>query len=282
MLKVLLMYIMFAIILFILSNYIKSKSKSINNDIIFPLVYLVLVSALLESNNISYNYIFLIIVFSMLIEIFYNYLYKNNRMLFNMKYFLNINVLLIILSVLLESTIIKGVDSILPSMDNIKVLLWIFICIYLYSLVKDIIPSAKRKENESALDNREYVLNSYTKYKIKYNDTLKGYNLVVKDLIYSYMIYEGYNTTRLRRKIDNFFFGKINKVSKLGIMQVSSKAFITDEESIRLVGNKLQNIYEKNKNKDYNNILDTYEKTKEKKEKIVNIYKYIEEFKALN
>lgn len=276
------MYILFSIILFFLNNYIKLKSNNINNDIIFPLVYLVLVSTILDSNNISYNYVFLIIIFNMLIELFYNYLYKDNRISFDIKYFLNINILLIILSVLLESVILSKVDKILPSIDNIKVLLWIFIFLYLYSLIKDILPSRDKKENSKTLDNKEYVLSSYTKYKIKYNDILKGYEITVKDLIYSYMIYEGYNTPMLRRKLDNFFFGKINKVSKLGIMQVPSKVFITDEESIRLVGNKLQNIYEKNKNKGYHNIIEIYEKDKEKREIIIRIYKYIEEFRALN
>jgi len=281
MLKMLFIYILFSIILFFLNNYLKVKVKTGLNEIIFPLVYLILVCTILESNNLSYSYIFLIIIFNMLIEMFYNYLYKDNRITFNMKYFLKINIILIILSVLLEGLFLNNIVSILPSMDNIKVLLWIFICIYLFSIGKDIIPKKEKEEKESPLKNKEYILSSYTKYKIKYNEILK-YDALVKDLVYSYIIYEGYNTSVFRRKIDNFLFGKVKKISKLGIMQINTKTFITDEESIRLVGNKIERIYEKSTKKDYLSILKEYEKDNKKLEVISNIYKEIEDFKALN
>ena len=59
------------------------------------------------------------------------------------------------------------------------------------------------------------------------------------------MIYEDKKRNKYLRAIDNLFIGKINKLYKVGIMQVPSKIYLTDVESIKIVENKLIKIYNK-------------------------------------
>lgn len=62
------------------------------------------------------------------------------------------------------------------------------------------------------------------------------------------------------RNFDCLLFKLNGKKNKFGIMQIESKKFISDSESIDLAYKKILRIYNsiKTKNKDYNKVFDKY------------------------
>ena len=94
------------------------------------------------------------------------------------------------------------------------------------------------------------------------------------------MIYENKKRSKLLRKIDNFNYKINGGIKKLGIMQVESKKFITDSESINITYKKITKLYDKyNKKKDKNvsiKVLDDY--LKEESNNVKYIYEVIKKF----
>ena len=66
-------------------------------------------------------------------------------------------------------------------------------------------------------------------------------------MLYAIMIYEDYNRPKLYRLVENFLKTICpQKVMTIGIMQVKSKEYITDLESIDLAIEKLLEVYQDN------------------------------------
>lgn len=276
-------YFLMALILFFLTNFLKFKKK---DNLLFPIFYLFLCASYLELHNLNYNYVFIIIVFEFFMELFYNYTLRDNKASFNINYFLKKYSALIIFSLFLENYLFSKVDSILPNMDMIKTIIWFIIFIYLYNLLEELIKiHDKDKNTYNALQDKNYIISSYAKYKLQYKDVLHDYDSIIRQLILSILIYEDYNTPKLKRKLDNLLFGRLTKVAKLGIMQVETKTFITDEESIRFVSNALEKKYENLTNKKVNIakiILKEYLQDYSKYNTVLKIYETVKTFEALN
>mgnify|MGYP004460863919 CR=1 FL=1 len=276
-------YLLMALILFFLINFLKFKKK---DSLLFPIFYLFICASYLELHNLAYNYIFIIIVFEFFIELFYNYTLRDNKASFDINYFLKKYSFLIIFSVFLENYLFSKVSSILPNIEMVKTIIWFIILLYLYNLVEELIKVCENGKNTyNALQDKNYIISSYAKYKLQYKDILSNYEIPVKELALALLIYEDYNTPKLKRNLDNFLFGRLKKVGKLGIMQVETKTFITDEESIRFVCNALEKKYEEisyHKNNTGKIILKDYLKDYNKYNIVVNIYENIKAFEELN
>lgn len=276
-------YFLMALILFFLTNFLKFKKK---DNLLFPIFYLFLCASYLELHNLNYNYVFIIIVFEFFMELFYNYTLRDNKASFNINYFLKKYSVLIIFSLFLENYFFSKVDSILPNMDMIKTIIWFIIFIYLYNLIEELIKvHDKDKNTYNALQDKNYIISSYAKYKLQYKDVLHDYDSIIRQLVLSILVYEDYNTPKLKRKLDNLLFGRLTKVAKLGIMQVETKTFITDEESIRFVSNALEKKYENLTNKKVNIakiILKEYLQDYSKYNTVLKIYETVKTFEALN
>lgn len=276
-------YFLMALILFFLTNFLKFKKK---DNLLFPIFYLFLCASYLELHNLNYNYVFIIIVFEFFMELFYNYTLRDNKASFNINYFLKKYSVLIIFSLFLENYLFSKVDSILPNMDMIKTIIWFIIFIYLYNLIEELIKvHDKDKNTYNALQDKNYIISSYAKYKLQYKDVLHDYDSIIRQLVLSILIYEDYNTPKLKRKLDDLLFGRLTKVAKLGIMQVETKTFITDEESIRFVSNALEKKYENLTNKKVNIakiILKEYLQDYSKYNTVLKIYETVKTFEALN
>ena len=98
------------------------------------------------------------------------------------------------------------------------------------------------------------------------------------------MIYENYYKPEVMRKFDKLKYKIDNEERKFGIMQISSKNIITDEESIELAIKKLEKIYLKitKDKKRYNNrikdILENYYSDSGIVDEIINVYEEIKLF----
>ena len=102
------------------------------------------------------------------------------------------------------------------------------------------------------------ILNNYAKFKYAYYDECDNENKDISNILYAIMIYEDNKRNKFLRRIDNFKYKINGKKSKLGIMQVESKKFISDSESIELVSKKIIKIYNSIKKKNINSVFDKY------------------------
>ena len=278
-----LLYIIYSIILFTALEVLTNKYKiSKLNYIILSLIYLILISGL---TNTSTTNIFLVIIIELLIRIFYITNIQEQNF-FKIHLDLLITYLItIFLSYILNIHFINKVENILPSANEFKIIIWICIIIYTYTELKN---NIKKEINIDKYINKEkqikykkeYIITEYAKYKNEYYNMINTKNKEIELIIYSIMIYENYKKSKSRRKIDNILFKLTKKEMKLGIMQVSTKKFITDEENIKIVKKKKKKIYNNiKKTKTKNTEIEVLkEYNKDNYEKIINIYKEIKEF----
>ena len=276
-----LIYIILGIILFIIIKYIENKYKINRREwLIFSIIIMLLFAGILVRLGINYTSdIFLIFVFMMLTDIFYNsyileqdFFSKEDK---NIYYY----ILLIIIGFIINQEFINRVEEVFLTGEDLRLIIWFLAIIYLYkfSISKNILSNNKETTKFISKDS---ILISYVKLKEKYYDECNYDNKDISNIIYSIMIYENKKRSKLLRKIDNFNY-KINGGSKkLGIMQVESKKFITDSESINITYKKITKLYDKyNKKKDKNvsiKVLDDY--LKEESNNVKYIYEVIKKF----
>ena len=235
-------YLIFGLILFFIINYIKMKDKSIKNFLPIILIYIIIISGIIANKDINTN-IFLVVVVEFFIRLISNLLSNDNddNLRFIYEY-----VLYIVMSLIINNVFINKVDNIFLGGESLKIVVWILIILHLYQNIK-IIDNPVIIE-EKPIDNskyREYIVTNYAKFKNLYNNEIDTDNSLLKNLLYAIMIYEDKKRNKYLRAIDNLFIGKINKLYKVGIMQVPSKIYLTDVESIKIVENKLIKIYNK-------------------------------------
>lgn len=235
-------YLIFGLILFFIINYIKMKDKSVKNFLPIILIYIIIISGIIANKDINTN-IFLVVVVEFFIRLISNLLSNDNddNLRFIYEY-----VLYIVMSLIINNVFINKVDNIFLGGESLKIVVWILIILYLYQNIK-IIDNPVIIE-EKPIDNskyREYIVTNYAKFKNLYNNEIDTDNSLLKNLLYAIMIYEDKKRNKYLRAIDNLFIGKINKLYKVGIMQVPSKIYLTDVESIKIVENKLIKIYNK-------------------------------------
>ncbi len=274
-------YIILGIILFIIIKYIENKYKINRREwLIFSIIIMLLFAGILVRLGINYTSdIFLIFVFMMLTDIFYNsyileqdFFSKEDK---NIYYY----ILLIIIGFIINQEFINRVEEVFLTGEDLRLIIWFLAIIYLYkfSISKNILSNNKETTKFISKDS---ILISYVKLKEKYYEECNYDNKDISNIIYSIMIYENKKRSKLLRKIDNFNY-KINGGSKkLGIMQVESKKFITDSESINITYKKITKLYDRyNKKKDKNvsiKVLDDY--LKEESNNVKYIYEVIKKF----
>lgn len=275
-------YIVLGIILFIIINYIDIKYKINRREwLILSIIFMLVFAGILVRLGINYTSdIFLVFVFMMLTDIFYNsyileqdFFSKEDK---NIYYY----ILLIIIGFIINQEFINKVEEVFLTGEDLRLIIWLLVIIYLYkfSISKNIL-STNIKESTKFIS-KDSILISYVKLKEKYYEECNYDNKDISNIIYSIMIYENKKRSKLLRKIDNFNYKINGGIKKLGIMQVESKKFITDSESINITYKKITKLYDKyNKKKDKNisfKVLDDY--LKEESNNVKYIYEVIRKF----
>lgn len=276
--QTIIIYIIFSFILsLILTKLEKKKQDNILDYIIISNIYIIILSGIFNFYNLTTDNdnIFLIILFLLIGNILYLTLVKERTILKNHNYNLKKYILTLISSYLINILIINKIDNIFPSIENIRLIIWLFIIGYIFLYIKKNIEiKVPINNNISFYQDKEYIVMQYAKYKNKYNNLINSKYLEINNLLYSIMIYENYNKPELIRKLDIIKYKIFKENIKFGIMQIEKKEPITDEESIDISKKKLEKIY--NTNKDIKDIIKKYYKKDIKEIKI--IYEIINEF----
>ena len=276
-------YIFCGFFLFVFLYLIKNKFK-INNfqSIVFSLLYMLIISGICSKygfNRLNIN-VFLIFVFEMVFKIiYYSYFLEEDffvREDNNLVYY----GVLIIIGYLLNMYFINKVNYVFLSSEDLRIVTWFIMLLFLYQFFKDNeIFNKVESNNTKRIINEQSIYISYAKMKSKYKDDIKYDNKDINNILYSIMIYENFKRPKFFRNIDNFRYRFDGGVKKLGIMQVESNKFVSDVESIEIVYKKIKKLFDKYtvKNKsDINKILSSYDK--ENYKDIINIYDKISKF----
>ena len=284
-------YIFCAFILFLFLNFLVKRFHLTKIEyVLFTNIFLVFLASIASYFRFTTfcDDLFIIVVFEFLIRMIYTtYLLEKD---FFAKEEGNLLLYLknVILAYLLNQFIIRQVDMVFLTPEQLKFLLWLFIILFFYhffyqkkeiSITKDV-----AQKGLELGDKKQYIISQYAKMKQKY-----GKCIHVKDdmrlLIYSLMIYENYNRPGIFRQFDYIRYQFDHIPKKQGIMQVDSKKILSDVESIEVVEKKLEKLQEKKKNK--KNVINSSEllkglgKKKEESIQIQKVYDFLKEFSEL-
>ena len=217
-----------------------------------------------------------------IIEIFYNIYFLDgdyfNREDNNVKW----AIIEIFIMFYLDQELIIKVNDIFLVGEDLKIIVWIFMLFYIYNFYKNCTVNKRVFVTEERKISKENIVVSFARCKIMYGEDVKVKNDKNKLIVYSIMILNNYERPSVLRKVDNTMF-KINGLPrKLGIMQVLSKKFITDSESIEIVCKKIDKLCEKNKSSkkdNYKDIFVSYDK--KSSDKLIYIYEELKKFSVL-
>ncbi len=281
---IIILEVLFSIILFLLLNYLKRKKTSAKDLVIIPSIYMIIIASLIPNmKDITIGILILAIIFDILSLTYIN----KKDLLINEKSYYKTILLTLGLGFLVYYFFLLKVDKAFLDMNVFKNFIWLLIIIYILKKVD--ITSIKLKEEEiNNFDNRyqEYVIVNYAKFKNQYNYLIKSKDKDIENILYSFLIYEDYlhgKLERLNRAIRQKFI-KNNNI--YGLMGVESDHFITDEEAISIMKERLETKSKRIKKADRDLNLkklinEKYKETKDYKE-IIKILNYIEEFNNNN
>ena len=273
-------YIILGIIFFFILGFI-SNSYSITKleKMVFSIILLMITSGLCFRLGIPYTTdIFLVFVFLLIVDIIYQsyYLEKDffDRGESNVKYYL----VLIFLGLFINYEFINEVSSVFLTGEDLRIVLWFLVFIFIYKFCQNNNIFVSKDVTNKRMSS-EAVLVNYAKLRYLYHDDCNYDNKDLVNLLYSIMIYNNSKRSKLLRKFDYFMFRLNGSSRPLGIMQVESKKFITDSESIDIVYKKLVKLSEKKNSKTKVNINDVIKAySKDKAEDIQYIFDIVSKF----
>ena len=254
------LYIFCGVLFYFAIEFIGNKITLGKVDkIIFLNVFNIIVSGLLFRYSIRYtDNIFLVFVFVMLTDIIYNTYIVDRDFFDNDSGGIYYYIGLVITGFIINQEFINKVNNVFLSGNEFRLVLWLLIIVYFYNLFKNEKIFQRKDSKEKKVMSVNNILNNYAKFKYTYYDDCDHDNKVISNILYAIMIYEDNNKNKVRRNIDNFMFKINGKKNKLGIMQVESKKFISDSESIDIAYKKVLKIYNSTKTKDINKLFDKY------------------------
>ena len=264
-----------AFVLFLIMNILKEKKLNRIDTIVLPNISMILLSSFFPKLK---DYMILLLLFYLILDFIYVFLITKQGLFKNEKvYYQNIFLSLVVGLCIYHFFLLK-VNYAFVDMDVFKNFIWILIILYFYQKLNiKTINLDKFESDNKDKTYQEYVVVSYAKYKNQYGYLIKTNNLI-ENLLYSFMIYETYQKSKnylllLKDKIKN-------KKHIYGILNVESDTRLTNEESIVMIKEKLENKLNRSKNKD--NLEEKLIKEKYKNNKdideIIKILNIINEF----
>ena len=275
------LYLIFATILFILVDIFDKKYSFTNNQkMIFRLIYLIVLAGVFSYLGIAKanKNIFMIIVVEFIFRMIYTLYFLGEDFFRNEDQNLYKFFITLFSSIVVNQYFINELDSVFLTASELKIIVWLLIFIYVYNFINknERVITTNSFQNKS-ISTKAIVVN-YARLKLEYGDEINLNNKNLLTILYSIMIYENYRRPKFLRRLDSLLFKVNGGKKKLGIMQVMSKKYISDLDSIEIASKKLDKLFTKYKdNKDcYEKILEVYDK--DNFVEINNIYKELKKF----
>ena len=258
---ILLIQILLGIGLFFLINWIRKHSYSIGYmeismfvkteeapalnfliRVLTPVVYIIIVSTILYYFGLDkyvWN-IFFVNIYYIIFRLIFNLLTNRGLLLNWYRQFLYWGAIVVI-SYFTYDKLIKEKANILPDFTTVANELWIIILIFVFQVTNNI-----RLSKDGTVKRKQKYLKSRLNYFRKlYGNKIREItqNEVLEAITYAILIYEDFNRPKLARVIENIKFILTQKPHTLGVMQVSTTKFLTDNESVILGTTKIVAAY---------------------------------------
>ncbi len=276
------LYMFFGIVFFLIVLGLNHKYKLTKLEkMIISIFLLLVISGMMKRFIFSYTeQIFFIFVFMFFIDLIYHSYFLERDFFDKSEQNVYYYSVLVIIGFILNQEFINRVDQVFLSGKDFRIIIWFLLFIFFYFFFKNrnILQNTVSKTDH--LISREMVLVQYVKLKDRYYDDLHCDEKEISNLLLAIMILENQRRGRVLRKFDYFTFRLNGGKKKLGIMQVESKQFITDQESIEIVYKKLDKLFHKDgKTKKKIKVEEVIEKySKEDASKIQDIFDIIRKF----
>ena len=275
------LYLIFAAILFVLVDVFDKRYEFTNNQkLIFRLIYLIVLAGVFSYLGIgrANKNIFMIVVIEFIFRMIYTLYFLGEDFFRNEEQSLYKFFITLFSSIIVNQYFINELDSVFLTASEMKIIIWLFIIICIYKFIN---------KNEKVITNNSFqnksistkaIFVNYARLRVEYGDDINLSDRNLLTILYSIMIYENYRRPKFLRRIDSLLFKISGGKKKLGIMQVMSKKYISDLDSIEIVSKKLDKLFTKYKsNKDcYEKILEAYDK--DSFLDVNNIYKELKKF----
>lgn len=159
---------------------------------------------------------------------------------------------------ILDTYVLQNKDYLFPDYAHIANHLWVLVALFLYSTLNHL----KFDDEEGKRRKNQYLYSAYGDNRLQYRAVISEatQNPLVESIIYSILIYEGFNRPRVARIVEHLSFPWVSK--SLGPMQINTDRRVSDKESVRLGALRVAEAYEnalntgseiaKTKNKEFN------------------------------
>lgn len=238
----LIIYCLFGLLSFIIIFILRNKYKiSRLYNTIFSIFLFIVYASILDYLRLDYinTNLFILFIFQFIFDFIYTtYLLEedffNNRENNTLYYFL-----LIFLGLFLNNNYINKVDVVFLSGEDLRLIIWAFIIIFIYKFIKSENIFEKNYNTNKLLDEAN-IITMFTKLRRKYLNDIKVNDLSLELAIYSIMIFNNNKRNSLFRSFDNIIFKLNGQKRRLGIMQIETNTFINDIQSIDMVTSDLK------------------------------------------
>lgn len=225
-------FIEFLILYLLRSKY---KINRLSNTVFSILIFLVFATLFnVTKADVLNKNLFMVFIFKFIYEFIYStYILEEdffNKSDSNILYYS----FLILFGLFLNNAYINKVEKVFLTGEDIRLITWILLIIFIYKFIQDEKVLEKTYHTERLVDESN-VLTMFTKLRKKYLNDIKVKDLELELAVYSVMIFNNSKRSALLRSIDNILFKINGHKRKLGIMQVESNHFINDYESIEIV-----------------------------------------------
>jgi hypothetical protein len=206
--------------------------------VLTPVVFIILVSAVFYSFKLDKFTvdIYLVNLYYVIFRGVFNILINRFLLINWVKYIVHSLIIVSITYFVYEKFILTK-TNLLPDFDNMANELWIIIIVFIYNFINQLKPSDKNKQRRKD----RYIRTQFAVLNRKYSPVIRKEtdNVRLRQIALAIVIYESFNRPaflRLFEYITHFFS---RRPHSLGIMQVTSKKFIGNKESVKLGTQKL-------------------------------------------
>lgn len=275
------LYLLFAAVLFVLLDTFDKKYSFTNSQkIIFRLIYLIILAGVfsyLGIGKVNKN-IFMIVVVEFIFRMIYTLYFLGEDFFRNEDQNLYKFFVTLFSSIIVNQYFINELDSVFLTASELKIIVWLFIIICIYKFINKNERTITESSSQYKSISTKAIVVNYAKLKLEYGDDINLSNKNLLTILYSIMIYQNYRRPKFLREFDNLLFKINGGKRRLGIMQVMSKKYISDLDSIDIVSKKLDKLFTKYKDDKncYDKVLEAYDK--DNFLEINNIYKELGKF----